>query len=356
MPTTTSTPPLAGPTSIPFFSLPNWLSAAAHCGIDLGAILTEVGIDLDTIEPQSTRVPCEAIARAMTICAVETHRRHKDLHFPFVLGTHFVFQYVPDIETFLATCASLRHAERVFDWVRVLINPHLHQKIVERDGQAGVTLSWQDLPPELSGLFHDCVDMTMSASLKTARLLAGNDFTLRSVSLRRSRPLVDARLYEDHFQAPVHFGQAEDAVWFDHHWLDAPLKNALPALHQRAAERVERQLTGMALPEDSVAALLERSLVANPALLSQRLEDVADTLNLHPRTLQRRLRDAGQNYSDLQARVRFHLASEWLKEGALSVELISERLGFADRRSFTQAFVRWAKVSPSHFRRVSGFP
>jgi len=344
------------PASIPFFSLPNWLSAAGHCGIDLGAILAEVGVDLATIEPQTTRVSCEAIARAMTICAVETHRRHPDRHFPFVLGTHFVFQYVPDIETFLATCGSLRDAERVFDWVRVLINPHMHQKIVERGGQAGVTLWWQDLPPELNGLFHDCIDMTMAASLKTARLLAGNDFALRSVSLRRTRPLVDARLYEEHFQAPVHFGQDEDAVWFDQHWLDTPLKSALPALHQRAAERVERQIADMAPPEDSLAALLERSLVANPALLSQRLEDVADTLNLHPRTLQRRLREAGQNYSDLQARVRFHLASEWLKEGALSVESISERLGFADRRSFTQAFVRWAKVSPSQFRRVSGFP
>lgn len=343
------------PTSIPFFSLPNWLSAAGHCGIDLAAILAEVGVDLATIEPQTTRVSCDAIARAMTICAVETHRRHDDRHFPFVLGTHFVFQYVPDIDTFLATCATLRQTERVFDWVRVLVNPHLRQSMVERDGQAALALSFEDLPPELNGLLHDCIDMTLAASLKTARLLAGHEFKLRSVSLRRTRPLVDARLYEDFFQAPVRFGQDEDAVWFDQRWLDAPLASALPALHQRAADRVERQLAGIAQAEDSVAALLERSLVANPALLGQRMEDVADTLKLHPRTLQRRLRDAGQNYSDLQARVRFHLASEWLKEGLLSVELISERLGFADRRSFTQAFVRWAKVSPSEFRKVAGF-
>lgn len=351
-----STSSLPVTTDTPFYALPTWLSAAAHCGLDLGAILAEVGIDLSTLEPETSRVPCEAIVRAMAICSVETRRRHKHLHFPFVLGTNFVFQYVPDIETYLATSASLREAAPVFDWVRVLVNPHLHHQIVERDGLAGVTVSWQSLPPELNGLIHDCVDMTMSATLKSARLLAGNDFALRSVSLRRTRPLVGAHLYEEHFQAPVHFGQDEDSAWFEHHWLDAPLKNALPALHQRAAERVERHLATLMQSDENVAALLERSLVDNPALLSQRMETVADHLRLHPRTLQRRLRDAGQNYSDLQARVRFRLATQWLKEGLLSVDSIGERLGFADRRSFTQAFVRWAKVSPSQFRKSTGFP
>lgn len=354
MPPTTSQP--TAPDAVPFYSLPNWLSAAGHCGIDLGAILAEVGVDLATLEPETSRVSCEAIVRALAICSVETHRRHKHLHFPFVLGSNFVFQYVPDIETYLATSGSLREAAPVFDWLRVLVNPHMQYQIVERGELAGVTVSWQSLPPALDGLVHDCIDMTMSATLKSARLMAGNDFSLRSVSLRRKRPLVGAQLYEEHFQAPVHFGQDEDAAWFDHPWLDAPLQNALPALHQRAAERVERQLADIAQAEDGLAALLERSLVDNPALLSQRMETVADHLRLHPRTLQRRLREAGQNYSDLQARVRFRLAAQWLKEGLLSVESIGEQLGFADRRSFTQAFVRWAKVSPSQFRKSAGFP
>ncbi|RZI83231.1 MAG: helix-turn-helix domain-containing protein [Rubrivivax sp.] len=354
MPTAPSTPAAAD--AIPFLLLPNWLSAAAHCGIDLGAILGEVGLDLGTIEPETSLIPYESMIRALAICTVETHRRQRGLHFPFVLGSNFVFQYMPDIETYLATSATLRDALPVFDWLRLLINPHLQQRLVEEAGQACIAVDWQALPPHMDDLVHDCVDITFSGTLKFARLLAGNDFQLRSVHLRRQRPMVDPQIYEAHFQAPVLFGQPQDAAYFDPHWIDRPLQSALPTLHQRAAERVERRLVELMPPGDTVASLLEQSLVSNPQLLSERMETVAERLSLHPRTLQRRLREAGMNYSDLQARVRFRLATQWLKEGSRSVEAISEALGFADRRSFTQAFVRWAKVSPSQFRRLEGFP
>jgi len=46
--------------------------------------------------------------------------------------------------------------------------------------------------------------------------------------------------------------------------------------------------------------------------------------------------------------VRYKLAQQWLKNEALPIEDISDRLGFADRRSFTQAFSRWAGITPSH--------
>ena len=78
---------------------------------------------------------------------------------------------------------------------------------------------------------------------------------------------------------------------------------------------------------------------------------MAEALGLHPRTLQRRLQDEGQGYAELQGRARFHKAADWLQASELSIEEISERLGFSDRRSFTRAFSRWAGISPSSFRK-----
>ncbi|MFX9181110.1 hypothetical protein ABTN76_20370, partial [Acinetobacter baumannii] len=62
--------------------------------------------------------------------------RDPDQHFPFVLGETFAFDYLPDIETFLATSPTLRSGLRVFDWVRELINPMIHVELVERAREA----------------------------------------------------------------------------------------------------------------------------------------------------------------------------------------------------------------------------
>ena len=80
------------------------------------------------------------------------------------------------------------------------------------------------------------------------------------------------------------------------------------------------------------------------------LDALAQELGLHARTLQRRLKELGDSHSAIQSRVRYRLAREWLQNTALSVEDISDRLGFSDRRSFTQAFARWSGVTPSQYR------
>jgi AraC-like DNA-binding protein len=99
-----------------------------------------------------------------------------------------------------------------------------------------------------------------------------------------------------------------------------------------------------------VAAEVEDLIAREPALLALGVEEMADRLNLHPRTLQRRLKDEGDSYLHVQARMRHRLACEWLKAGKVSIDDISIRLGFSDRRAFTAAFKRWEGCTPSAWR------
>ena len=78
---------------------------------------------------------------------------------------------------------------------------------------------------------------------------------------------------------------------------------------------------------------------------------MAARLELHPRTLQRRLQAEGQLFADIQARCRFELAVTSLKTGQQNIEELSDMLGFADRHSFTRAFRRWTGLAPTEFRR-----
>mgnify|MGYP000992269530 FL=1 len=166
---------------------------------------------------------------------------------------------------------------------------------------------------------------------------------------------------------PMRYGQDVNAILFDRAVLDRPLRGALPSLHASAARRVAEQLETLAtqmaqrasqapgsdaaLEPHSLSAQIQARLLRQPALLGQGIDALAADLGLHPRTLQRRLREEGQQHSGIVNQIRHRLAQDWLKHSPESVEKIAERLGFADRRSFSQAFTRWQGISPSEFRR-----
>ncbi len=85
--------------------------------------------------------------------------------------------------------------------------------------------------------------------------------------------------------------------------------------------------------------------------LNEPIETIAGSLNMSTRTLQRRLTDEGVSFAGLKDQIRFDLAVSGLKSRSLSIEEISEELGFSDRHSFTRAFKRWSGVTPSAFRK-----
>ena len=70
------------------------------------------------------------------------------------------------------------------------------------------------------------------------------------------------------------------------------------------------------------------------------------------RTLQRRLKDAGVNYNDLQNDVRKTLALNLLENESLALAEIAFSLGYSEVSAFNHAFRRWVGQSPGHYRRL----
>jgi len=70
------------------------------------------------------------------------------------------------------------------------------------------------------------------------------------------------------------------------------------------------------------------------------------------RTLQRRLKDAGVSYNDLQNDVRKTLALNLLENETLALAEIAFSLGYSEVSAFNHAFRRWVGQSPGHYRRL----
>jgi len=329
---------------IPFITLPNWVNAAAHCGFNIRPVFDELGIHTDLAHLEDATISLPLLGRLMEACVA----RSKQQHFPFVLGETFAFDYLPDIATFLTTSPTLREAARVFEWVRELINPMIDVRLEEQGEIARLLLRDPDhVPGSSTGIYF--VESLFASVAKFGRSLAADLESDTVLRLRYAAPAY-AAIYASYFRVRVLFSQSCNALEFPRSRLDRALEGGFPVLHGQAEQLVGQRLARRPRRGGLVAAV-EAVFEQEPRLLGQGIERVAQKLGTHPRTLQRRLREEGEAFAELQARVRYRRAQRDLGQSSLDLETISERLGFSDRRSFTRAFTRWAGVSPSEYRR-----
>jgi AraC-like DNA-binding protein len=94
---------------------------------------------------------------------------------------------------------------------------------------------------------------------------------------------------------------------------------------------------------DAVCRLINALLPAGYPVIA----DVAHLLQTSPRTLQRRLKEAGVSYSDLVEHCRREKSCQALVFSRDSIRDIAGSLGYRDVSSFTRAFRRWTGVTPS---------
>lgn len=81
------------------------------------------------------------------------------------------------------------------------------------------------------------------------------------------------------------------------------------------------------------------------------LEEVAKRLAVSPRTLIRRLAEAGTTYRELRDAHRRKRASELLSDTSLTAAEVAFRLGYEDASNFGKACQRWFGCSPGALQR-----
>ena len=121
---------------------------------------------------------------------------------------------------------------------------------------------------------------------------------------------------------------------------------ALYVMHQEYAQsRLD------ALAKGSVAARVERLLSQQLTLgTNLDLSEVADTLLLSKRGLQKALEREAVSFIQLQEASRLKLAHNLLRNSTRSLKYISATLGFRDQSSFHKASRRWFGMPPSQYR------
>jgi AraC-like DNA-binding protein len=165
---------------------------------------------------------------------------------------------------------------------------------------------------------------------------------------------VGVTTYQRFFKCPVHFNASEYAIVFASELLDVPLATAdacLFGLLESYARHLLLQLpcAGGDVQQRVRSVLLRELDGGNPTK-----EYVAAALRLSPRTLTRRLADAGTTFEEVLSSLRCELSARYLRDTELSISEIALALGFSGASSFVRAFRRWTGNSPSEVRAGAG--
>ena len=190
-------------------------------------------------------------------------------------------------------------------------------------------------------------EMAMAQAMVIMKTLCGNQFKPKSVHFNHAR-MSDSTIYERIFRAPVHFEQSKTELIFDSELNNQPILRADPLLKEILTRQIEQIKTDESMDiRSQVEPLIRRSLQSQ----RYQIDRVAKHLSLHPRTLQRKLKDAGMNYSKIVEDIRKDVATERLKNSNITIMQLSDYLGYNDNTAFTRAFKKWFGETPVQWRK-----
>lgn len=115
---------------------------------------------------------------------------------------------------------------------------------------------------------------------------------------------------------------------------------------KRALAEATRQLDSLHRVTHDVRSWLETRLQSDPDI-----DMVAEALGYSRRTLTRRLGEEATSFLQIKDQLRRALASQLLIASRLPVEIIADRVGFADLTTFHRAFKKWTGTTPLAYRR-----
>ncbi|SBT03490.1 DNA-binding domain-containing protein, AraC-type [Candidatus Accumulibacter aalborgensis] len=190
-------------------------------------------------------------------------------------------------------------------------------------------------------------DGAMAIGWNIMRTLCGPEWLPAEIHFRHDRP-EDVGAYRRFFQAPLRFNAAHSALAFRTTWLTRKVCLADPLLRRHFLQYVSeiRRHSRQDFRDKAHGALL---LLISSNRCS--LEELARHFSMHPRTLNRRLKDSGTSFRDLYNAARHDTARQLLRDTVSSIDAIAGLLGYSGASAFNRAFAQWEGVPPATWRK-----
>ncbi|MBL8416565.1 MAG: AraC family transcriptional regulator [Propionivibrio sp.] len=190
-------------------------------------------------------------------------------------------------------------------------------------------------------------DGAMAIGWNIMRALCGSEWLPLEVHFRHDLP-EDVGVYQRFFQSPLRFNAARTALVFRSTWLTRKVRLADPLLRHHFLRHVSEMRR---YSNEDFRDRAYRDLLLLIGANRCSLEQLSRHFSMHPRTLNRRLKEAGTSFRDLHNEARHATACQLLRDTMSSIEAIAVLLGYSGTSAFNRAFAHWEGVPPATWRK-----
>ncbi|WP_164880911.1 AraC family transcriptional regulator [Aestuariirhabdus litorea] len=314
-------------------------------GTDPRPLYRRVGLTPLLMANSDYMVPYDRVCELMDTAAKESGQEELGL----ILGGQWKRSQIGLLWPLMAHCSDVGEALKVG-------SEHLHFHSQGLSWQLVVEGSYAQIIREVRearvagqvSSFQYAVHSTC-AMFGVLKVLCGADWLPSEVSFIHTAP-ANAKAYNKFFGVKVEFNQALNQIVFPAAFLERKITD-----HNRGIyDQLTRQLQQLESQDERKQDFCSKmKLLIQKAIHTEDCSQtgIAGLLSMHPKALQRKLKNEGVTFRELKAEVRLDMAERYLKDSEIPLTTISEILKFSELSSFSHAFKSRHKVSPAVWRR-----
>jgi AraC-like DNA-binding protein len=321
-------------------TLTNFREIARLVGLDPFAMLGRAGLHPSALNDPENWLAAGRVLDLLEDCARQSGRDD----FSILLGECRSFASLGPVSLVLRHESKLREIIAAMIQYRRLLNELLD--ITLRVHGRTAIVEWHLIP----GL-RSTQGIYLLATIAYRVLVhgAGIDWQPECIHFRNSPPASIAT-FRRVFGCPVEFDSGFDGISCTSACLDRRNECADPELARHAHTLLQLMpgIRGYETVSDRARSVIP-FLIANGQVSA---EDVASSLGIQVRTLQRKLISEGQSFSGILNGTRRELALRYLANSNQSITAVAQLVGYSALSSFTRWFVSELGTSPGRWRRL----
>lgn len=321
-------------------TLKNYFEVAQQLGLNPQPLLQDTGLSRTMLADPERRVPADAVVRLLEDSArlsgcdtfglrMAESRQMSDFGVASLLLIH-----QPTLRDALVATMQYRH----------LMNELLAIHVEERGRTVVIR---EEFVADVGTSSRQAIELALGALYRLCGFLLGPHWKPHSVNFSHGPPenlLVHRRV----FRCPSEFDREFNGIVCDAADLNYPNPSADPAM-AKYVKRLVETLPGPA--ESTLVTDVRKDIYILMPMGQATIEQVARGRGINVRTLQRRLEEAGDTFSEMLNSVRTDLVLRYMENKLYSLQMVGRLLGFSTPSSFSRWFNTEFGKSPREWRK-----